>query len=150
MLQKKNIQTGKIKFFFVIFLFFIINENVFSDEKSPLEGDFIDLKILDKVSSKDEIIKIKIGSSINHKNLNIKVIKCKNSKFDDDPEIITYLQVKDINEKSKDKVFIFNGWMFASSPTLNALENSVYDLSILACKKDDKQSKKSSSVKPKE
>ena len=133
MLLKKNIQVGKIKFFFVIFLFFIINENVFSDEKNSLEGDFIDLKILDKVSSKDEIIKIKIGSSVNHKNLNIKVIKCKNSKFDDDPEIITYLQVKDINEESKDKVFIFNGWMFASGPSLNPFDHPVYDLWVIKC-----------------
>ena len=42
----------------------------------------------------------------------------------------------------------FRGWMFASSPALNALENPVYDISVLACKNSVKQSKKSSSVEP--
>ena len=52
---------------------------------------------------------------------------------DDDPEIITYLQVKDINEESKDKVFIFNGWMFASGPSLNPFDHPVYDLWVIKC-----------------
>ena len=133
MLQKKNILVGKIKFLLVIFIFIIINKNVFSDEKNSLEGEFIDLKILDKVSSKDEILKIKIGKNVKHKNLHIKAIKCRNSKFDDDPEIITYLQVIDINEESKDKVFIFNGWMFASGPSLNPFDHPVYDLWVIKC-----------------
>ena len=133
MLLKKNIQVGKIKFFFIILIYILINENVFSDEKNSLEGEFIDLKILDKVSSKDEILKIKIGKNIKHKNLDIKVIKCKNSKFDDDPEIITYLQIKDINAETKDKVFVFNGWMFASGPSLNPFDHPVYDLWVIKC-----------------
>ena len=60
----------------------------------------------------------------------------------------TKLKIKDKSDRLSEVKF--NGWMFASSPALNALENPVYDVSILACKKDDKQLKKSSSVEGKE
>ena len=133
MLSKKNIQLGKINFFLIISFFLLIKKNIKENENDNLIGDFIDLKILDKVSSKDQILKIKIGEIVIHKNLSIKATKCKNSEFDDDPEIITYIQVKDINEKSKDKVFIFNGWMFSSSPSLNPFDHPVYDLWVIKC-----------------
>ena len=133
MLSKKNIQLGKINFFLIISFFLLIKTNIKANENDNLIGDFIDLKILDKVSSKDQILKIKIGEIVIHKNLSIKATKCKNSEFDDDPEIITYIQVKDINEKSKDKVFIFNGWMFSSSPSLNPFDHPVYDLWVIKC-----------------
>ena len=133
MLSKKNIQLGKINFFLIISFFLLIKTNINANENDNLIGDFIDLKILDKVSSKDQILKIKIGEIVIHKNLSIKATKCKNSEFDDDPEIITYIQVKDINEKSKDKVFIFNGWMFSSSPSLNPFDHPVYDLWVIKC-----------------
>ena len=58
---------------------------------------------------------------LKHKDLSIKSIKCKNSEFDDDPEIIAYIQVKDLTSKNKDDVFVFNGWMFSSSPSINLL-----------------------------
>ena len=58
------------------------------------------------------------------------------------------LNIKDNSDRLSEVKF--KGWMFASSPALNALEDSVYDISILACKKVDRQSEKSSSVLPKE
>ena len=58
------------------------------------EGNFIEIKILDKVSSKNNLLKIKIGEEKKFKNLLIKSLKCKNSEFDDNPEITAYLQVK--------------------------------------------------------
>ena len=133
MLSKKNIQLGKINFFLIISFFLLIKTNIKANENDNLIGDFIDLKILDKVSSKDQILKIKIGEIVIHKNLSIKATKCKNSEFDDDPEIITYIQVKDINEKSKDKVFIFNGWMFSSSPSITPFDHPIYDVWLVKC-----------------
>ena len=59
--------------------------------------------------------------------------KCRNSKFDDNPEITTYLQVRDLNKKNKDKVFIFNGWTFASSPSIKPFDHPVYDIWIIRC-----------------
>ena len=132
MLLKKNIVLGKInKFcFYFLILFFIYNSAYSSDD---LEGQFLNIKILDKVSSKDQILKIKIGQDKKFKNLIIKALKCKNSEFDDNPEIIAYLQVKDLVEDNNDKVFVFNGWSFSSSPSLNPFDHPVYDLWITRC-----------------
>ena len=59
--------------------------------------------------------------------------KCQNSKFDDEPEITAYLQVKDITIKNKDKVFVFNDWTFASSPTIKPFDHPVYDIWLSKC-----------------
>ena len=45
---------------------------------------------------------------VKFKNLKIKVLKCENSKFDDNPEVTAYMQVKDLKAKNNDKVFVFN------------------------------------------
>ena len=39
--------------------------------------------------------------------------------FDDNPEITAYIQVKDLTNKNKNDVFVYNGWMFSSSHQLN-------------------------------
>jgi len=82
-----------------------------------LNGQFIDIKILDKVSSKSNLLKLKVGEEKKFQNLLIKSLKCKNSKFDDNPEITAYIQVKDLANKDNNEVFIFNGWTFSSEPS---------------------------------
>ena len=132
----KNIKIGKASFLklFIIIIFIFYSSNVNSLENSEsLEGNFIEIKILDKVSSKNNILKIKIGEEQKFKNLSIKSLKCKNSKFDDDPEITAYLQVKDLTNKNNDEVFIFNGWTFSSSPTVKPFDHPVYDIWLTKC-----------------
>jgi len=114
---------------FFIFLFYV-NQSQSSDE---LDGGFLELKILDKVSSKNTTITLKIGEEKKFQNLTIISQKCRNSKFDDNPEITAYLQVRDLNKKNKDKVFIFNGWTFASSPSIKPFDHPVYDIWIIRC-----------------
>ena len=132
----KNIKAGKNNFlFFFIIFFFSINISILNSEEGStfLEGNFIEIKILDKVSSKNSLLKIKIGNEAKFKNLTIKPLRCKNSKFDDTPEITAYLQVKDLTNKDKDEVFVFNGWTFSSSPTINPFDHPVYDIWLINC-----------------
>ncbi len=132
----KNIKVGKINFFlsFIIFILFIFNSLVLSIEKvENLEGNFIEIKILDKVSSKNNVLKIERGNEHKFKNLLIKFLKCKNSEFDDNPEITAYLQVKDISNKNNDEVFVFNGWTFSSSPPIKQFDHPVYDIWLTKC-----------------
>ena len=132
----KNIKIGKANFLklFIIVIFIFYSSNVNSLENSEsLEGNFIEIKILDKVSSKNNVLKIKIGEEQKFKNLLIKSLKCKNSEFDDNPEIIAYLQVKDLTNKNNDEVFIFNGWTFSSSPTIKPFDHPVYDIWLTKC-----------------
>ncbi len=133
---RKNIKIGKVNFLklfiIVIFIFYKSSINALENSES-LEGNFIEIKILDKVSSKNNILKIKIGKEQKFKNLSIKSLKCKNSEFDDDPEITAYLQVKDLTNKNNDEVFIFNGWTFSSSPTVKPFDHPVYDIWLTKC-----------------
>ena len=134
MVLKKNIQVGKNNFkllFLVLLIYFFLLIN--SNSQSNLEGVFTDIKILDKISSKNTLIKLKNGELKKFKNLEIKSLKCKNSEFDDNPEITAYIQVKDLTNKNKDEVFVFNGWMFSSSPSIAPFDHSVYDIWLISC-----------------
>ena len=132
MLLKKNIKLGKIKinFFLIILFMLFLSKFSYSDD---LEGAFTSIKILDKISSKNTLLKLKNGEDYKHKDLLIKSIKCKNSKFDDNPEITAYIQVKDLIIKNKDDVFVFNGWMFSSSPSIVPFDHPVYDIWLVGC-----------------
>ena len=133
MYSKKNIVLGKInKVFFVLFISQLIFFNVFSQEKK-LNEEYAELNILDKVSSKTSSISIKIGKEYIFQNLLISVLKCQNSQFDDDPEVTAYMQVKDLKAKNNDKVFVFNGWTFASSPSIRPFDHPVYDIWLKKC-----------------
>ncbi|WP_440916621.1 DUF2155 domain-containing protein [Candidatus Pelagibacter sp.] len=131
MLFKKNIGLGKIKFKLFIFLIFIINFSVYSEQN--LEGNYTNIKILDKISSKNILIKLKNGEPKKYKDLLIRSMKCKNSEFDDNPEITAYVQVSDLTNKNKDDVFVFNGWMFSSSPSITPFDHPVYDIWLVSC-----------------
>ena len=131
MQQKKNIKLGIINLLLIIF---IINNSIsFSQEIKTNENKIVEIKILDKVSSKNSKLEIEIGKPKKFKNLLIKALKCKNSEFDDNPEITAYLQVKDTGNKTNDEVFVFNGWTFSSSPSLRPFDHPVYDIWLTGC-----------------
>ncbi len=123
----------RLNFFFFFYLFTQFQiVNGYTDEPIYF-GTLVDVKILDKLSSKNKLLQLKIGKDYIFKNLNLKVLKCKNSEFDDDPEITSYLQVRDLNNKDNNEVFVFNGWSFSSSPSIQVFDHPVYDLWILRC-----------------
>ena len=131
---QKSIKAGKIRFSFFLISFLIIFLIPFKlISENYLEGSYIDLKILDKISSKNTLVKIKNGEEIQHKDLLIKSMKCSNSEFDDNPEIKAYIQVKDLTNQNKDNVFVFNGWMFSSSPSIKPFDHPVYDIWLIGC-----------------
>jgi len=130
---KKNIKLGKANIFFcIILLCQLFNFNAYSENQQKNEK-YAELNILDKVSSKTSNIKIIIGEELKFQNLVINVLKCQNSKFDDDPEVIAYLQVIDLKDNDNDKVYIFNGWTFASSPSIKPFDHPVYDIWLKKC-----------------
>ena len=133
MLTKRNINPGIINI--IILLILLINNSFSNAEELSKKSQniIIEINILDKVSSKNTILKLSLGEEKKFQNLQIKVLKCENSKFDDDPEITAYIQVKDLNISDNEKVFIFNGWTFSSSPTLNPFDHPVYDLWLSSC-----------------
>ena len=133
MLLKKNTDLGKNKFKIFLFIFFFNLTFTELYSKNNLEGSYTNIKVLDKISSKNTLIKLKNGESIIHKDLFIKSLKCKNSKFDDNPEITAYIQVRDLTKKGNDDVFVFNGWIFSSSPSIAPFDHPVYDIWLTKC-----------------
>ena len=133
MLLKKNIQVGKknYKLILIIFFYLAIIDSSFS--QNLLKASFTDIKILDKISSKNTLVKLKNGETKKFNDLLLKSLKCKNSEFDDNPEITAYLQVKDLADKNKNEVFVFNDWMFSSSPSITPFDHPVYDVWLVAC-----------------
>ena len=133
----KNIKVGKIKILISIlllsFCFFLFLDKSNSEDNQSFSGKFLEIKILDKVSSKTSTVELKIGEEIEFKNLLIKSLKCENSKFDDSPEITAYIQVIDETNTSNDDVFVFNGWAFSSSPSLKPFDHPVYDIWLMSC-----------------
>ena len=130
---KKNIKVGKnnLKLNLIIFIYFSLISIAFS--QSNLGGSYTDIKILNKISSKNTLLKLKNGDLVSFKDLSIKSLKCKNSEFDDNPEITAYIQVKDLTDENNNEVFVFNGWMFSSSPSITPFDHPVYDVWLVNC-----------------
>jgi hypothetical protein len=132
MVLKKNILVGKNSFFLYLLIFFFLFISI-SHSNSQLEGSFTEIKILDKISSKNELLKLKNGQLLKFKDLSIQSLKCKNSEFDDSPEITAYIQVRDLSNQNNDEVFVFNGWMFSSSPSITPFDHPIYDVWLIKC-----------------
>ena len=132
MVLKKNILVGKNSFFFIFLTFFFLYTSI-SYSKSQLEGSCTEIKILDKISSKNELIKLINNEEYVYKDLSIKSIKCSDAEFDDNPEIKAYIQVRDLTKKDRNNVFVFNGWMFSSSPSIAPFDHPVYDIWLINC-----------------
>ena len=131
---KKNIKVGKIKFYLFLIIFIICQIYSFEvKSQNNLEGKNTDIKILDKISSKNELIKLNNNEEYVYKDLAIKSIKCIDTEFDDNPEIKAYIQVRDLTKKDRNNVYVFNGWMFSSSPSIEPFDHPVYDIWLVNC-----------------
>ena len=131
MQQKKNIILGKIELLQLASLIFLLL--LFISNTKAKDINIVELKILDKVSSKTSQLKLRIEEDKKFENLIIKVLKCKNSEFDDNPEVTAYMQVQDVTLNNNDKVFVFNGWTFSSSPSISLFDHPVYDIWLKKC-----------------
>ena len=131
---KKNINLGKNNFLLILLICCFFLTTIVSNLKADsIDEKFVEIKILDKVSSKNSKLEIEIGKPKKFKNLLIKALKCKNSEFDDNPEITAYLQVRDLADKNNNEVFIFNDWMFSSSPSISLFDHPIYDIWLIKC-----------------
>ena len=131
---------------FILVIFLSISKTIKASQW--IEGNRLVIQGLDKITARINTFEVNVSQTYKFGVLDIFVERCIFSKPIFKPESLAYISIKDNTDRLSEVKF--KGWMFASSPALNALENSVYDISILACKKVDKQSEKSSSVPPKE
>ena len=106
-----------------------------SSEPKSLKDDkvYINLTALDKITAKTSSIKLAIGDKKIFGSLEIQALKCQLSESSDTSDAVAYIQVKDLSAKDNNQVFLFNGWTFASSPTLQSIDHPIYDLWITSC-----------------
>ena len=107
-----------------------------SEEKSTtknIDKIYINLTALDKITAKTSSIRLAIGEKKFFGSLEITVLKCQLSEHNDFIDTVAYLQVKDLEAKDNNQVFLFNGWSFTSSPTLRSIDHPIYDLWVTSC-----------------
>ena len=105
------------------------------DTKELTKDDkiYVNLTALNKITAKTSSIKLAVGENSFFGPLEIKALKCQLSQSESAPDAIAYIQVRDLSNKRNDQIFMFNGWTFASSPTLQSIDHPVYDLWITSC-----------------
>ena len=110
------------------------SENVSSKSK-PVKNDkvYVNLTALDKITAKTSFIRLAVGDKKLFGSLEIKAFKCQLSESSNASDAVAYIQVKDLSAKDNNQVFLFNGWTFASSPTLQSIDHPIYDLWITSC-----------------
>jgi len=109
------------------------DDNFGSSESVKNDKIYINLKALDKITAKTSSIRIAVGAKKFFGSLEIKALKCQLSEGKDTSDAVAYIQVKDLSAKDNNRVFLFNGWTFASSPTLQSIDHPIYDLWITSC-----------------
>tara|TARA_A100001035_G_scaffold169614_1_gene134610 strand:- start:660 stop:1064 length:405 start_codon:yes stop_codon:yes gene_type:complete len=131
----KNTKVGKYNRFFLVLIIisFVLFKFDNLNSEVNISSKNTSIKILDKISSKNELVNLINGEEIIYKDLAIKSMKCTNSEYDDNPEIKAYIQVRDLNKNDIDKVFVFNNWMFSSSPSIMPFDHPVYDIWLVDC-----------------
>ena len=102
-------------------------------KKTQTTETIVSLRALDKITAKTSDINIVLGKKKRFGYLEILPKNCKRSLVANDSGVVAYLQVKDLSDKSDEKVFVFNGWTFSSSPTLRPFDHPVYDLWLIGC-----------------
>ena len=136
-----------MKFIYLIFFIIFVLFPKIALSSQWIEGNKLVIQGLDKITARIQTFEVDVGKTYKFGVLDIFVERCVFSKPIFKPESLAFIKIKDNSDRLSEVKF--SGWMFASSPALNALENPVYDVSILDCKKVDKQLKKSSSVEGK-
>ena len=110
------------------------NEKVSNESQLIKDGKiYINLTALDKITAKTSSIKLAVGDKKFFGTLEIKALKCQIFEANDTLDTVAYIQVKDLSAKDNNQVFLFNGWTFASSPTLKSIDHPIYDLWITSC-----------------
>ncbi len=112
--------------------------NTFAQDVTPGDSesearDIVVLRALDKITARITEIELKLGEEVRFGTLAIRAKYCRTRPPIEPPETFAYLEIDDL-KRSGEVERVFEGWMVASSPALNALEHAVYDVWVINCK----------------
>ena len=116
------------------------NENISPDQNLKEKKNDLSLKSsqailigLDKITAKSSKLIVNLNETKKFGPLEIKILKCGKVKVNNKTDSVAYMQVKDSTKNENEKVFIFNGWTFASDPSLTPFDHAIYDLQLVNC-----------------
>ena len=89
---------------------------------------------LDKITAKSLELTVNLNEIKKFGPLEIKILKCGKVRVNNKVDSVAYMQVKDLTKNQNEKVFIFNGWTFASDPSLSPFDHAIYDLQLINCR----------------
>ena len=111
-----------------------LNQNLKEKKKTTaLKSSQAILIGLDKITAKSSKFTVNLNEIKQFGPLEIKILKCGKVKVNNTTDSVAYMQVKDLTKNDNEKVFIFNGWTFASDPSLTPFDHAIYDLQLLNC-----------------
>jgi len=121
----------------IIFIYlFIFSFSSFCNELVKVlnnDNNYYEIKIIDKITSRLTTKKINLKTLKNVKDFEIFIDKCVLDTRKGFLETSALVQIKDIKNQTKDRVFLFNNWMFASNSSINEIEHPNYDISLKSC-----------------
>ena len=119
---------------------------VMADEPDWIQRPVVVLQGLDKVTARISTVTAPVGQTVSFGTLKISPRTCQEHPPTLAPESAAFLEIDDQPpDESPNRVF--TGWMFASSPGLNALEHPVYDVWVLSCSSETTAGQSSTSGK---
>ena len=92
-----------------------------------------ELQVLDKITARVTKFAVAFAQPVKLGTLVISVSDCRKAPPEEEPESAAFLDIQELQPGAATTQKLFHGWMFASSPALNALEHPVYDVSVLDC-----------------
>ncbi len=99
-----------------------------------LAKDTVILMALEKGPGRSFKIEASVGEMVRLGPLEILPLRCYEPPSDERPESAAFLEIQEIDTHGGSPTReIFRGWMFASSPSLSALEHPTHDLWVLDC-----------------
>jgi len=90
------------------------------------------LQGLDKVTARVTTLQAEVGQVVRFGTLDIIVRTCDKRPPEETPESAAFMDIWEVRP-GEPALDLFRGWMFASSPGLNALEHPVYDVWVKDC-----------------
>lgn len=114
-----------------------LSASLYADD---IEVNTARMQAMDKITGKVTEIDVPVGGLVNYGSFSILARKCVTRTPEETPENTAFIDVVD-NYLSDNPVNIFKGWMFSSSPALNAVEHPIYDVWLLQCYNNTKQDK---------
>lgn len=102
------------------------------------------LRTIDKISARTRTFEVPVDKTVKFGNsLFIRLRACRKSSPLDQPESAAFLQIWEKKATDYKSKWIFSGWMFASNPSLSAMDHPVYDVWVIDCKNAPTSSAKS-------